>query len=83
MDNTKSKSYAPNERGFFDQNPQKIKAYSAEDYTELPDPVTDPIASNNIASQEFDYTYSDDDAINLDDSQNRKTDTKQVNKEKK
>ena len=53
MDN---KTYPPNERGFMDEKPKKIKAHSAKDYTLLPDPVTDPIVSNNIANVEFDYT---------------------------
>jgi hypothetical protein len=69
MDKLKCKSYAPHERGFDDQKPQRIKAYSEKDYTELPDPVRDPIVSNNISNQEFDYTYNNG-AINFDDSQN-------------
>lgn len=53
------KPYLPHERGYLEQKPMKIKAYSEKDYTELPDPVRDPIACNNIASQEFDYTSKD------------------------
>lgn len=68
MDILKGKFYAPFERNLFEQKPQIIKAYSAEDYTELPDPVRDPIVVNNIAYQEFDYTY-DGDSIDFDDSQ--------------
>ncbi len=50
--------YLPNERDQLEQDPKTIKAYSpsGKDYTELPDPVRDPIVSNNIAYQEFDYT---------------------------
>jgi len=54
----KSKAgYAPNARGYFEQKPQKRKAYSAKDFTLLPDPVTDDIVANNISNVEFDYTY--------------------------
>ncbi|WP_110955484.1 hypothetical protein [Anaerosinus massiliensis] len=49
--------YGPNDRGYFLQKPRRYKAYSAKDYTLLPDPVRDPIVSNNISSVEFDYTY--------------------------
>lgn len=60
----KAKSgYAPNKRGYFEQSPRKIKAYSAKDYTLLPDPVTDDIVSNNISNVEFDYTYDRGDLI--------------------
>lgn len=47
--------YLPRERGYLDQKSQRIKAYSERDYTELPDPVRDPIVTNNISYQEFDY----------------------------
>lgn len=80
MDNSKTKSYAPHERGFLDQKPQKIKAYSAKDYTELPDPVKDPIVSNNISNQEFDYTY-DEGSINWSDSENKTLVDKDKNKD--
>jgi hypothetical protein len=50
-------AYAPNKRGFFEQRPRFMKSYSAKDYTLLPDPVRDPIVSNNISNVEFDYTY--------------------------
>lgn len=53
------KTYPPRERGYLEIKPKKIKAYSKRDYTELPDPVTDPIVCNNISSQEFDYTHED------------------------
>lgn len=54
----KAKSvYGPKDRGYFKQKPQLYKAYSAKDYTLLPDPVRDSIVSNNISSAEFDYTY--------------------------
>lgn len=50
-------SYAPNQRDYFEQQPRKSKANSTKDPTLFPDPVTDPIVSNNIATAEFDYTY--------------------------
>lgn len=50
--------YAPNNRGYFEQKPRPIKAYSAKDYTLLPDPVRDDIVANNISNVEFDYTYN-------------------------
>ncbi len=49
--------YAPNKRGFFEQKPRFMKSYSQKDFTLLPDPVRDPIVSNNISNVEFDYTY--------------------------
>ncbi|WP_242949690.1 hypothetical protein [Clostridium pasteurianum] len=47
----------PRERGYLDAEPKEIRAYSERDYTNLPDPVTDPIVTNNISNVEFDYTY--------------------------
>ncbi len=55
--------YAPNNRGYFEQKPRLFKAYSAKDYTLLPDPVRDPIVANNISNAEFDYTYDRGDQI--------------------
>lgn len=55
--------YGPKERGFFDEKAKTIKAYSEKDYTLLPDPVRDPIVTNNIVDQEFDYTNYNDDYI--------------------
>jgi hypothetical protein len=60
MDKLKVTSYAPYERGFFDQKPERIKTVSESYYTDLPDPVSDPIVTNNISNQEFDYTYNGD-----------------------
>jgi hypothetical protein len=51
-------NYGPNKRDFFEQKPRKIKTDSTKDATVLPDPVTDPIVANNIATTEFDYTYN-------------------------
>lgn len=53
--------YLPKQRRYLNQKPMSIKAFSpsGNDYTELPDPVRDPIVCNNIAWQEFDYTYDD------------------------
>lgn len=58
MTEKNNKPYLPNERDQMEQEPKTIKSYSqtGEDYTELPDPVRDPIVSNNISYQEFDYT---------------------------
>jgi len=55
--------YGPKSRGFFEQKPRLYKAYSKKDYTLLPDPVRDPIVSNNISNVEFDYTYDRGDLI--------------------
>lgn len=55
--------YAPNNRGYFEQKPRLYKAYSAKDYTLLPDPVRDPIVVNNISNVEFDYTYDRGESI--------------------
>jgi hypothetical protein len=55
--------YAPHKRGYFEQKPRLYKAYSSKDYTLLPDPVRDPIVSNNISNVEFDYTYDRGDLI--------------------
>ncbi|WP_234123432.1 hypothetical protein [Clostridium hydrogenum] len=61
---TKDKTaYAPNKRDYFEQKPKVIKSYSKYDCTKLPDPVRDPIVSNNISSMEFDYTYNRDDDL--------------------
>ncbi|WP_040210208.1 hypothetical protein [Clostridium polynesiense] len=58
MKKDEKKPYLPDEREQMEADPKTIKSYSpsGEDYTELPDPVRDPIVSNNIANQEFDYT---------------------------
>jgi len=56
MKDKEKKLYLPKERGYQEQKPMKIKAYSEKDYTELPDPVRNDIVCNNIAWQEFDYT---------------------------
>lgn len=59
MKDNEEKVYLPKERGYLEQKPMRIKAYSAKDYTELPDPVRSPIVCNNIAWQESDYTSDD------------------------
>jgi len=61
MSKKDKKPYLPDERGDLEQKSMKIKAISlsGKDYTELPDPVRDPITCNNIAWQEFDYTSKD------------------------
>lgn len=58
MTKNKIKMYAPHQRDFYDLEPKDIKSYSQKDSTSLPDPVTDPIVSNNISNPEFDYTYN-------------------------
>ena len=50
--------YGPNQRDYFEQQPRKIETDAAKDAAVLPDPVTDPIVANNIATAEFDYTYN-------------------------
>ena len=59
------KAYPPHLRNFFEQDPTIIKGYSQKDYTKLPDPVRDPIVSNNIANQEFNYTYNNEEDTGL------------------
>ncbi len=59
MTSKDKKPYLPHERGYFEQKPKIIKSYSQSDYTKLPDPVRDPIVSNNISCVEFDYTSKD------------------------
>ncbi len=58
----KNKIYLPHERDYLDQNPNTIKSHSTsgKDFTKLPNPVEDPIVSNNIANSEFDYTSKED-----------------------
>ncbi len=54
------KMYAPHQRYFYDIPPREIRSYSEtkNDFTTLPDPISDPIVSNNICCPEFDYTYN-------------------------
>jgi len=54
------KVYPPHLRNYLEQDPTVIKGYSQNDYTKLPEPVRDPIVSNNIANSEFDYTYNEE-----------------------
>lgn len=67
MNNGKAKNeacaYGPNERGYLEEKPKRIKSHSKVDYTELPDPVRDPIVSNDISNAEFDYTFNGGDDI--------------------
>ncbi|MBC8062788.1 MAG: hypothetical protein H7Y18_19320 [Clostridiaceae bacterium] len=58
-----NKVYPPHLRNFFEQDLTIIKGYSQKDYTKLPDPVRDPMVSNNISSQEFNYTYNEEEDI--------------------
>lgn len=59
--------YGPNQRGYFEKMPSKIKSYSKVDYTFLPTPENDPIVSNNISNMEFDYTYNGGEDIYVED----------------
>lgn len=63
MSDKNKASYAPNERDYLEQKPKIIKSYSKYDSTKLPDPVRDPIVSNNISYSEFDYTYNEGDDL--------------------
>lgn len=63
MKNQKKRPYAPNQRDFLEAKPKIVKAYSSKDFTTLPDNVQDPIVSNNIANQEFNYTYNNEEDI--------------------
>lgn len=60
MNEDNGKLYAPHERFYLEQKPKIIKSISnsGKDYTELPDPVRDPIVTNDISYSEFDYTYN-------------------------
>ena len=62
------KTYSPHLRNYLEQSPTIIKSYSQKDFTKLPDPVRDPVVSNNIANQEFNYTYNgeEDTGLNFD-----------------
>ena len=75
MNKIKGISYAPHGRGFFEQKTERIKSPSESGYSKLPNPVSDPIVSNNISNQEFDYTY-DDEVLNFDDPQMEDWDNK-------
>lgn len=66
MDKKPKNTYPPHLRDFWEQEPTVIKGYSQKDYTKLPDPVRDPIVSNNIADREFNYTYNEEDDIDYD-----------------
>lgn len=54
---TKTTPYLPNERDFKEPSIEDLRSYSPSgDFTNLPNPFTDPIVSNNISTSEFDYT---------------------------
>ena len=49
--------YLPHDRLFDEPSKTSLRSYSETgDYTTLPNPLTDPIVSNNISTAEFDYT---------------------------
>ncbi len=63
MSKNQNKEYPPNLRDYLDHDPTVIKDYSKKSRMNLPDPASDPIVSNNISNQEFDYTYNEDDDV--------------------
>lgn len=59
MSKNKHKSYLPNLRtDYSSQNKDLISKAPNGDITPIPNPATDPIVANNIATAEFDYTES-------------------------
>ena len=53
----KLNSYLPKDRSFYNPSDSRIQNFSSEDsIVNLPNPLTDSIVVNNIATQEFDYT---------------------------
>ena len=54
----KEKPYLPEVRDTYTVNEQDLKSYSPTGKTciKTPNPVKDPVACNNIATSEFDYT---------------------------
>ena len=58
MEETKERvPYLPYERQFGEPSETDLRSYSESGvYTKLPNPLTDPIVSNNISTAEFDYT---------------------------
>ncbi|MGY0373108.1 hypothetical protein [Clostridium sp. JNZ J1-5] len=63
MTKKKRMVYGPNQRGYFEIDPPKMRSYSKVDYTPLPNPIQDSIVTNNIAYSEFDYTYNGEEDI--------------------
>ncbi|OFI07441.1 hypothetical protein CLOACE_02700 [Clostridium acetireducens DSM 10703] len=56
MGKNRKKIYGPHERGYLEEHSKKVTSYALRDHVELPNNLTDPIISNNIATWEFDYT---------------------------
>lgn len=53
----KNKPYLPKMRTNYHPTDEECKKFTVTDTPEdIPNPATDPIVVNNIASQEFDYT---------------------------
>ncbi|WP_392486106.1 hypothetical protein ACER0A_011585 [Haloimpatiens sp. FM7315] len=61
--NKKGKGYGPSKRGNLEEKPKKVFSSLKKDSGKLPDNVTDPIISNNISNNEFDYTYNEGEDI--------------------
>jgi hypothetical protein len=55
--------YGPNQRRYFDTQPEKIRSFSKVNYVNHPAPIANPIVSNDIAWMESDYTYIDEEDI--------------------
>ncbi|WP_032122286.1 hypothetical protein [Clostridium amazonitimonense] len=61
MNNKNKITYGPHQRDYLEQAPRELKSCSEKNKdscSKLPDPVQDPIVSNNIANVEFNYTYN-------------------------
>ncbi len=54
--NIEKNIYAPDMRDILSPSPSDLVSGNGKVKTTLPDHTKDPIVSNNIASQEFDYT---------------------------
>jgi len=56
-----NQTFPPNMRGYLEEKPKTIKAYSksGKTFSKLPNNVIDPIVANNIATWEFDNTSKD------------------------
>lgn len=54
----KSKPYLPKERAWYHPTAKEVNKFNKGEEVKLPSPITDDIAVNNIAWQEFDYTES-------------------------
>lgn len=55
----RSKNYPPNDRTFLKPKEHELysKGANGEINAKLPNPVTNDVVANNIATSEFDYTH--------------------------